>query len=257
MSNYYYLGAFLPPLEFPKQPEVSLASLRPYLELNLSKEDLQKLQALRLFIDIANIRPLFQEQEIDPRGNLDEKGLNEAFLDKTSLPSYVFDFLAENETLEEKLRNFASLLAQFFKEEGQKYKGFLHSYFAFEREWRLVLLALRAKKLRRDLVKELQFEDPSDPLVLQILSQKDAEQYEPPAEYKELKEVVEAAGADPVEQNKACALYQFRKIEEMKEKGLFSVDSILAYLAQLMVIENWNELDKMKGKLVLDTFKKS
>jgi hypothetical protein len=257
MSNYYYLAASLPPLEFPKKPDVSVASLRSSLDLNLSKEDAKKVESLRLFVDILNIRPLLQEQEIDLKGNLGERDLNEALLDKVFLPEYVFDFLEDHETLAEKLRDFSSLLAQFFVEEGGKQKGFLHRFFAFEREWRLVILALRAKVLHRDLIKELQFEDSSDPFVMQILSQKDSDEYEPPAEYKEVKEFFEASGSDPVEQNKACAMYRFYKIEEMKEGGQFSIDGILAYLAQLMIIESWNELDKVKGKLVLDTFKTS
>ncbi|MBI4142664.1 thioredoxin domain-containing protein, partial [Candidatus Uhrbacteria bacterium] len=37
-----------------------------------------------------------------------------------------------------------------------------------------VLTALRAKQSGRDLAVELQFEDPKDPFVLQILSQKDS-----------------------------------------------------------------------------------
>ncbi len=261
MSNYYYLASSLPSLEFPVLPEQDVESLSSSLEENLSKEDSKKLESLRLLVDILNLKPLLQEEEIDPRGNLGEKQLGDALLSHDCLPDYVFEFLDEQETLVDKLKNFSFLLARFFKEEIAKQKGFLLKFFTFEREWRLVVLALRAKVLGRDIFKELQFEDPQDPFVMQILAQKDAEVYEPPVEYKELKDLFSPSEAgqkmNSWEQNKALALFRFRKVEEMKEREQFSVDFILAYLVQAMIIEYWNELDLAKGKIILDTFKKS
>jgi hypothetical protein len=257
MGNYYYLAASLPPLEFPSMPDVSFVSLREALKLNLSKSDLKKVETLRLFIDISNIRPLLLEEEIDPRGNLEEKELDEALLVHNLLPGYVFEFLDQHETLADKLKYFPELLARFFAEEIPKQTGFLKAYFTFEREWRLVVLALRAKKMKRDLIRELQFEDVFDPFVAHILAQKDAESYEPPIEYKDLKDILHACGPDPWEQNKAIAAYRFNKIQEMIGEAQFSIDWILAYLAQLLIIEYWNELDAAKGQMILDTFKTS
>ena len=257
MGHYFYLAATLPPLQFPCKPGVTLEELRPALEFNLSKGDKEKLTALRLFVDISNLRPLWQEQEIDPRGNLGEKELDEAFLTGTVLPEYVFEFLENHETLSKKLLNFSSLLSRFYQEEAKKHTGFLRSFFSFERESRLVMLAIRAKQIGRDVVKELCFEDPMDPLVMQILAQKDAPQYEPPAEYREIKDLLDNCGKDPFLQSKEMASCRFRKIEELKLGTQFSVDGVLAYVAQLMLVEHWNELDQAKGKVILDTFKTS
>ncbi len=257
MGHYFYLAASLPDLQFSGELAVSSWSLRASLEQNLSKGDAKKLATLRLYVDISNLRPLWQEQEIDPRGNLGEKQLDEAILDGNILPQYVFDFLEKNETLLDKLRYFSSLLAQFYKEEAEGHKGFLKKLFVFEREWRLVVLAFRAKAIGRDLVKELQFEDPTDPFIMQILAQKDAPHYEPPEEYKEIKDILHSCGKDPWEQNKAIALYRFNKVEEISTATQFSIDWILAYLVRLMILEEWNELDQAKGKIILDTFKTS
>ncbi len=46
------------------------------------------------------------------------------------------------------------------------------------------------KTIERDMAKELQFEDPTDPLVAQILAQKDSGSYEPPPDYADLKEMI-------------------------------------------------------------------
>jgi hypothetical protein len=165
MSRYYYLATALPPIDFPNLPDTSFVALKEPLRFNLSERDYQKVAALQLFIDISNIRPLLLEEEIDFRGNLSEKELDEALLIKDFMPDYVFDFLSKYDSLSDKLKHFSQLIVLFFQHELAQQTGFLHSYFSFEREWRLVVLALRAKITGRDVVKELQFEDFSDPLV--------------------------------------------------------------------------------------------
>lgn len=253
MSNYYFLAASLPDLVLGQKPEISFEELKSRIEINLTKEDLDKARVFGRFVDINNIRAQLLEEPIDPRGNLSEKELDEALLVHNILPEYVFDFLDQFDTVSEKIRNFPGLVSRFFAEEIPKTKGFLQTYLRFQRDWRLVLTALRAKTLKRDLVRELQFEDFSDPLVAQILAERDAPQYEPPEEFRELKEIFLVCGDDPLEQHKAFDAWQFRKIEEMVVKPLFSIDWILSYMALLLIVEYDYELDKNKGKMIVDT----
>jgi uncharacterized protein DUF2764 len=255
MKNYYFLVPSLPPLSLKDKPEMSFERLAANLEIGLTKEDLEKTRTLRRFVDINNIRSLLLEERIDSRGNLNEKELDEALLVKNILPQYVFDFLDQYEKAADRIKNFSGLLSWYFSMEIPKASGFLQRYLIFERECRLVLLALRAKQLKRDVVKELQFEDFNDPFVAGILAQKDAESYEPPEEYKELKELLASCYGDPWLENRVFAEYRFKKIDEMAEQQLFSIDQILAYMAKLMIVEYLFELDKERGKLILDTFK--
>lgn len=257
MGNYYFLAASLPPLELKEKPEISFEELSARLEVNLSQKDFAKTVVLRRYIDLCNIKALFLEEPIDPRGNLDEKELDEALLTQSSLPAYIFDILEQHETVSQKMAHFPELLSSYFAEEMVHQKGFLRDYLIFERNLRLVLLALRAKSLKRDLATELQFEDFTDPLVMQILAQKDAEEYNPPAEYAEVKEIFQSCGLDPWQLHQAFAEYRLRKIEELVDQPLFSIDWILSYIARLMLVEHWHELDKAKGKMILDTFKAS
>lgn len=254
MANYYFLAASLPPLSLNERPDFSFEELTSRLEINLTKEDLEKTVVFRRFIDLSNIRILFMEDSIDPRGNLTEKELDQALLLKDGLPSYVFDFLDQFESLGEKLRFFSGLLSTYFDEEIKKGDGFLKNYLNFEREWRLVIMALRAKALGRDLMQELQFEDVKDPLIADILAQKDSPDYDPPVEYLELKEKYLSCGPDPWQQNRVVAEWRFQQIEELVEKPLFSIDWILSYMAQLLIVEQWNELDEEKGKIILEAF---
>jgi hypothetical protein len=255
MKNYYFLVPSLPPLSLKEKPDITFEKLAALLEIGLTKEDLEKTRVLRRFVDISNIRSLLLEEKIDPRGNLNEKELDEALLIKNILPQYVFDFLDRFEKVADRIRNLSGLLSQYFAIEIPKAEGFLKKYLQFERDCRLVLLALRAKQLGRDVVRELQFEDLSDPLVAQILAQKDSDHYEPPEEYKELKELIASCYGDPWLENRVFAEYRFKKIDEMSEDKLFTIDQILAYMAKLMIIEYLLELDEERGKLILDTFK--
>ena len=45
--------------------------------------------------------------------------------------------------------------------------------------------------------------------------------------------------------------------ENPEKRPLFSIDWILSYLAQLIIVEERNELNETKGKVILDTFRTS
>ena len=254
MANYYFLAPSLPVLTFGEKPDFSFEELVGRLEINLTKEDLLQTVTFRRFIDLNNIRTLFLEDAVDPRGNLNEKELDQALLLQDDLPQYVFDFLNQFENIQEKICFFSGLLVQYFSNEVERQSGFLKRYLEFEREWRLVILALRSKQLGRNLIDELQFEDLKDPVVLDILAQKDSPSYEPPLGYVELKEKYLSCGLDPWQQNRVVGEWRFQKIEELVEKPLFSIDWILSYMARLLVVEQWNELDEAKGKIILEAF---
>ena len=116
------------------------------------------------------------------------------------------------------------------------------------------MVALRSQQAKREIAQQLQFEDLTDPLVALILAQKDAPSFEPPIEYVDLKEKFLACGQDPWLQYKTVAQWRFQRIEELVEKPLFSIDWILSYMAQLLIVEHWADLDEAKGKMILDAF---
>ncbi len=254
MANYYFLAASLPPLILGEKPELSFEELTSRFQINLSKKDCQKVARFRRYIDVNNIRFLFLEEAIDSRGNLNEKDLDEALLLKDSFPAYIFDFLDRFEKTSDKLKYFSGIFSVFFNEEIAQEKGFLKAYFEFERNWKLVMLALRSKEQTRDVIRQLQFEDLSDPLVAQILAQKDSSYYDPPSEYLELKEKYLSCGADPWQKYKVVAKWRLDRIEELVSKPVFSIDWILSYMARLVIVEDYYALDEAKGKMILDVF---
>ncbi len=252
MRNYYYLGTALPELRMGMPTEITFDDLKNLLRDNLTAYDYGQTRIIRLLYDILNIRALWLGEPVDLHGNYPGNELEELLIDRVGLPDYVFEFLDHHETKEDRLRNFPGLLAKYFSVESAKAKGFLREYLAFERGWRLVFTAFRAKKLGRDLLVEMQYEDPDDELVAQILSQKDAKTYEPPEEFQDLKALFEEHYNTPLALEQALCEYRCEHIERFTEMDVFSIRRILAFVAEFIIVEKWFELDKAKGTAIID-----
>lgn len=257
MTKYYFVGTLLPSLSFDVPPEMSFARLGQVLQDNLTHRDYDKVLVIRRFFDIFNLRSLWLGEPLDPRGELDELSLEEAIANRAGLPDFIYEFLDAHEKTEDRVRHFPFLLAKFFKSAESLNDPFLRSYINFERELRLVLIGFRAKKLGRDLSVELQYEDPEEDLIAQLLAQKDAKSYEPPEKYRELKVLFEKYGDDPLALQRALDEYRFETIDNLVDLAdTFSIERILAYLTQLIIIEKWFELDNAKGIQIVDNIVK-
>jgi uncharacterized protein YlaN (UPF0358 family) len=261
MTEYYFLSSLLPPLEIGHVPSLGFRELKTLLDANLSRGDRKKVRKFLSLIDLENLRAFWAKEPFDPRGNVTEEQMGQALLDQ-SWPSgdpfalYLSDYLEKYHSDEERLQNFSQLMSEFFTAEIAQETGFVKDFFTFQRDIRFVKLGFRAKKLGRDVMAELQYEDPKDPLVAQILAQKDAKSYEPPFEYKELKPIFEEFSDSPLELYKAIFEYQFNHIIELWGGELFGLDRILNYMARLILVERWLALDVQKGIKVVDTIEK-
>ncbi len=253
MNKYYFLGCSLPVITIGERPEISFYEMQGMLKLNLSKGDYQKNIILKSYIDIKNLRLLWEHREIDPRGNLNAKELEDTLLIQDILPEYVYEFLEKYNNNEDRIKNFPQLKAKFFYNEVNQNEGFLHYCFKFERDYRLLLTALRAKRLKKDLSRELQFEDQYDDLIVYLLAQKDADSIEVPDEYSDLKRLYDENVTNPKDLHRVLLEYRFKKMEEMTEFKPFTIDYILGYLAKLMIVEDYASLDENKGKATVES----
>ncbi|MCB1107211.1 MAG: DUF2764 family protein [Chlamydiia bacterium] len=249
--KYYFLGSILPPLKVGIDPGIFFEDLMTLFKDNMSPSDLEKVKAIRTYIDLKNVRQLLKKEEIDRRGNYTEKELDEALVNQQGLPEYLFEYLEEIENVDEQLRHFSKVFITFFKEMEKKHKGFLRRYFRFEREWRVLLAGYRAKKLGVDPAVELQHEDFHDPLVAEVLAQKDAPFFEFPFDYAGLGERLKGVEKKPKEQYEMMAKFRFNRMKEEVQDVSFSVDYLLGYLVQLMIVEDVYALDEKEGNQTL------
>ncbi|NGX60725.1 MAG: hypothetical protein K940chlam9_00193 [Chlamydiae bacterium] len=262
MTEYYFLASLLPPLEIGHVPALGFPELRVLLEQNLSQGDKEKVVQFLRILDLQNLRAYWAGEPLDPRANVTTpEEMEQALLDVQwpvgeEFPDYLRDYFEKYHTNEDRLAHFPLLMGQFFAYHIEHDKRFVQDYYRFQREMRLVETGFRAKKLGKDLSYELQYEDPKDPIVAQILAQRDARTYEPPFEYKELKPIFEEFGDSPQDLHKALYEYQFAQIIELWGGELFALDRILNYMARLILVERWLELDVQKGIQVIDKIEK-
>lgn len=256
MTNYYFVGSYLPDLRIGLPAEISFQDFDHLLQMNLSKRDYEKTIVLRRLWDIQNFRSFLQKEPLDPHGEFDVAEMEEALLQTHRMRFYVREYLEKYESDEERLRHFPELLAAYFREEAKRADGFLKELLNFQREFLLVTVAFRAKKMGRDLSAELQFENPEEPFIAQLLAYKDAPTFEPPEKYEELKGVFEEHADAPLALHQALCEYVFDSIDRMVGWQPFTIDRILGYLVQLILVEKWLELDKAKGVEIVDRFVK-
>ncbi len=247
MSQYYFVASALPSLSLDVKSELSSHELRTLYAMNLKFSDLRLVDKLFWAFDVSNLRAMWQELPLDERGAMSLKELDAAVLVKEGFAPFIVEFLERYETSADRLRNIAALhvaLYQTLSMEG----GFLARFASQEREIYLILLALRAKRLKRDLVRELQFEDLFDPLVASILAQKDAADYTPPTGYEVLKGLF---SYEPKAQERELLAYRLEKIEEIEGTEPFSIDHLLGYMARLLLVESWQTLDEAQGLSII------
>lgn len=257
MTQYYFLTTLLPELVLGEKPELSYLELRPLLDANLTPNDREKAYVICRLADLENLRALWNNQPIDLHGNFNKSELEDLLIAQgEEVPSYLIDYLGRYASLEDRISHFPQLVASFFNEEIAVAEGFLKDYLSFERDLRLVMVGFRAKQRHRDVALELQYEDPYDPVVAQILAQKDAASYDPPAGFEELKPLFEKYANAPLDLHKAILEYRLARIAQLTGDALFSVDHVLSYLASLIIIERWNALDHAEGTKVIDSLLK-
>lgn len=242
--NYYFVASSLPALRLYEPAEIKFDDFITLVQTEFKPSDFAQVREIRTLTDINNLSSYWRGEPIDPRGNMSLPEMEEALSTLVGWPEYVYPFLERYTSKEERIRHFSFLLVSFFREEIPLQRGFIQKYLMFEREWRLVMLGLRAKQLGRDVTVELQYEDPADTIVGQILAQRDTKAYEPPDGYEDLKGLFDEKREEPLALQKALYAYRFNKIESLIEgEILFSLDYILGYMVQLMIIENMQELE--------------
>lgn len=247
MTKYYFVTTLLPSLKIGSPPELESHELDFLLKLNLTSEDYEKVTSLRQITEIENIRKFWGKDPIEPGGNYTEKELEENLLHLENYPPYLFAYMEQYPDGKERLKHFPELIREFFRIEIENAQGFTKEYLIFEWKWRLVITALRAKNLGRNLLEEFRFEDPENPFVQEILSQANAPTYEPPEDFQVLKTLFETKKSHPLEFSLALAEWRFEHIEEMVGWDTFDIDFVLGYIVLLEICETWLRLDRKKG----------
>lgn len=251
-SKIYFLNGLLPELSLDSPPELGFLEIHHLLKTNLSSRDYEQVESMRRYYDLENLRATWRKEEISYYGNFDEQELEEALLTYSGLPDYVYDFLQRRGDTTSRLMHFGELLIHYYEQEASKATGFLKSFFLLGRTWRLVTAACRARASHRSLRAELRDVNPEDPVVSSLLAQSEISRLIPPEGYEALAALWDS-DLSPLERHRKTVEWRFQMIGEMVEVETFSFDRILAFLARLILVEQWQALSKEKGVAIVDT----
>lgn len=255
MRNYYFLANELPKIEVDSAPVVSFPELVTLYQENLTKADLKEVNRIRLYYDITNILRLLEGEFLDPRANFSENELKERLSSKEGLPSYVFDFWDRYPTDEERLHAFPSLMSNYFHCE-IKEKGVAADCLAFEKGLFLALTGYRAHRMSKPLQEVLEYEDANEEEIVGLLSRKDHSTLALEGDFKELGKALEEAKGEPDLENMAIATFKFDYYSNYQFGHPFSLQFLLPYMMQLMIIEDLYVQNEKLGGLILNSILK-
>jgi hypothetical protein len=249
----YFIVSSLPSLEFGSKPDISSEQLFSLFDLNLDKKGEEMIKSMRLWIDLSNIQRLLTNKEFDQRGSLVRVALENLLEEAYGLPEYVFEFFATFETDDLRKWNFPWLIAKYFEEEEQKWNGTMGKFIRFEHEWRVLLTAYRAKRMGRNIQKELRFENEANLMVRTALLQSEGSgRFIFPYEYQDLEKELLSVGPNPLKQNEIIAKYRYNFYTEYTHEDPFSATSVVAYMMRLWILEEYFALRQEMGEQILN-----
>ena len=201
---------------------------------NLSALDIGKVHRLLTIIDLTNVYYCLTDQPLDSRGLWALSEIKESLIELTRFPEYLISFLARYTELGQRVEHFPEVYLDYFQVESVNSSGFVRKYMEFEMNLRLYLATNRAKKFGKEYKSPIsddetihnQFED----LNIALLQVEDS----------------------PLEEYQIIQQYRINFLNDMSRAKAFGIDGLLAYMMQLLIIEDDNVLHEKQGQQTVD-----
>lgn len=237
MARHFFLCTAVPELSLEQKPAIDFESFIFMLELSCSKLEWRHVRSLREFFDLMNLQATLFNRPLQPYGAVSPDDFADNLRQHMGLNETIIDYLTHYPSDDQRKEHFSQLTTLFF-EEKKRERGFVGDYFTWLEEFFIVGAAVRSKRLGRDIARELSDEDFSHPLVLESLAFRDAASYEPPEDFATVKEIYNRDFENPKELEKNTTQFIFQHLEAIKEKKPFTLDYLLAYMVQLILVEH-------------------
>lgn len=238
MGNFYYIATLLPVLEIGIRPELTFSEYDTLLKLNLNKREYSFVKRIKEYHDLENIRLSLKEKPISRFGNYDRTELREHIHFAESFPPYIQNYLNCYQQTSERLQYFPELLFKYWQQKCNQ--NFLDRYFKFETQLQLIQIYLRSKHLNKNYLNEWPFHEEKNEKMreeAEIISLKG---------FDDLKKAFEFHATSPLELHRSICQYRLDWIQKEIGEKLVSLEGLLGYLLQLIIVEKWNDLKDLK-----------
>jgi len=249
MRNYYYLAISLPDLEVGHKPLIRFEVLMEQFQINLTKNDLDAIEKIRLYFDLVNLERTLNGESLSNKGNLNSLEIAEALKFRSYYPEIVFEFFDLYKEPDQQKMQFAWIYARFFQEYCEA-ESLIQPTIVFEQELRLFLLGYRSLKFKREIVQEFRFEGLEQQTIDLILSQKIEKKNLDDQKLEYLIEKLKVA-KDALEVRSLVASFRFDHYKEIQNFDPFTIHGLIAYMMQLFILE---ELEVKEPQVGLEIF---
>lgn len=234
MGQYYFIHSTLPELKIGYLPSISFTELTQLFSDNLSALDLSKVHSLLTIIDLTNVYYYLTGQPLDSRGLWTRWEIEESLMELTRFPNYLISFLTRYTEHVERVQHFSEVYLDYFQAESVNSSGFVRKYMEFEMNLRLYLATNRAEKFGREYISPT-----SD----------DENTYD---QFEDLKISLLQVEGSPLEEYQIIQQYRINFFQDICSAKAFGIDGLLAYMMQLLIIEDDNILHEIQGQQTIN-----
>jgi hypothetical protein len=260
--SYYYLVAGLPDLLLDEGKSFpSFGEIAGEMASHMESSDAALVAFVRYPFDNRNVARLLTKgrEPFDPRGNFSEEELAAEVKAPDRLPAYMVEFLEEHREGRDPYPGFGiydqlmwSLLAEAFESDNV----FVREWFEFDSDLRNVLTAVNVREhaggtgldMRRELERALVGRTTVTEQILKAGGADVALSGVAPW----VERLLSVERHDLVGFEKTIDELRWRMLDELTIFADFQVETILAFLQKLLLVERWMALDPVEGKQWFD-----
>jgi hypothetical protein len=258
--SYYYLVAGLPDIVLDNTKKgLTLDAFISDVSEQIHENDVSLLSLFRLPFDNKNLVNLLEKQEkkFDERGNFSQDILEQEIKQPDSLPFYMKTFLEAYK--EEKLPfpelSFEDQLNWLFYDEATDHDNpFIRDWLIFDLDLRSVLAGLNCRKMARN--REGDFSLAQSIIckndVTELIHKSNAPDFSLSNKLPWIEKVVSLNSDDLVEYEKSIDTLRWDILNELTIFTYFQIETILAFIVKLDMVERWQKLDPETGKEKLE-----
>jgi hypothetical protein len=265
-QNYYYLVAGLPDIALDEaKGTVTLRDVMIELQEQLDETDRQLLKLLRYPFDNSNLIATLEnrEQEFDSRGNFTKEELSEMVKNPDVLPQYMQTFL---DTYHDGRVPFPGLvlldqLTWLFYDEISEHRSlFIREWFTFDRDLRNVIAGINCRKSLEHLEQRATERERAVASVVigrndvaEAVLRSSAPDFGLGTMVPWAESLLSSSKGSLIDFEKTVDLLRWNTCSDLTLFSYFSVDTILAFVIKLTIVERWRHLDPQVGRERLET----
>lgn len=254
--NYYYLVAGFPEILLDqKKLPFTLTELKQELQYHLHPKDYQLVEYLFLPYDNINFINILLKNDaaFSPLGNYSESFLTEEIKEPENLPGYMMKFLEayrEENPIHPNLSLENQLIWLYFDFMLEQKNEFLREIFGAIRNIKNIFAIYNARKFGLNIENQMI----GDYELTEAAKKTTAKDFGLANEIEQIDEIIGIyENNDMLEQEISIDLLKWRHMSDLNTFNYFTIEYILAYVLEFMMVERWSNLETEQSK---KTFKK-